>query len=76
VEIRDKMRRERMNNGRSEAFLEMSLSEEDIAQLRLGVKEGNLLDHINQLKYISINAAALSEFVWLAEPLLQIALQT
>ena len=76
MEIREKMRKDRMNKGRSEAFLDMSMKEEEVAQLRAIINEGNLSEHLSQLKYLSISAKAMNQFVYLAEPVLQLALHT
>jgi len=47
-----------------------------VAQLRLTINESNLAEHLSQLKYLSINSKALNEFVGLARPLAQLAIDT
>lgn len=44
--------------------------------MRARINSANLQEHLSELKYVSINAKALNEFAVLAEPLLQLALQT
>lgn len=65
-----------MSKNRSNAYGDMPVSEADVAQLQTVINATNVEEHLSQLKYISIEAKSMDKFVWLAEPLLALALQT